>query len=368
MRASHGVFIALLILFALIALYAFYYGPYPAYVPLGDPSAYKNTYIHVPVAVASYVLFTIGMAYSALYLYRKRVAYWEKSRAYIAVGLVLATLTLVQGSLWAKESWGTYWNWDPRETGVLLLWLAYLVWLAVSKSIPDREKAMRISSAYAVAAYATVPFSFLLPYVTSSLHPRVQETSQMMGGEAAALLPLSIVAGVALGIALAEFFLKSRDGSRESRLVGYAGILVLLVLAASIMPAALPYLKGGLTGCQLEPGGSAEIMGVVVEADVWGESVKMEVQGGSCTASVTAPPSSIHLAPLVVTLPGGEGEHVTIKGHTVLIKGVAEENTVIRATEVIVLENWSVIANVFLLAITLIALVAYSTVAGRMRK
>lgn len=33
------------------------------------------------------------------------------------------------GALWAKEAWGTYWSWDPKETWAAATWLAYLVYI-----------------------------------------------------------------------------------------------------------------------------------------------------------------------------------------------------------------------------------------------
>ena len=33
------------------------------------------------------------------------------------------------GALWAKEAWGHYWSWDPKETWAAITWLAYLVYI-----------------------------------------------------------------------------------------------------------------------------------------------------------------------------------------------------------------------------------------------
>ncbi len=42
--------------------------------------------------------------------------------AFLCVGMLF-------GALWAKEAWGTYWSWDPKETWAAATWLAYLVWI-----------------------------------------------------------------------------------------------------------------------------------------------------------------------------------------------------------------------------------------------
>jgi ABC-type transport system involved in cytochrome c biogenesis permease subunit len=47
----------------------------------------------------------------------------------VLVGLPLLTCGLLFGAFWAKEAWGHYWTWDPKETWAFLTWGAYLVYL-----------------------------------------------------------------------------------------------------------------------------------------------------------------------------------------------------------------------------------------------
>jgi cytochrome c-type biogenesis protein CcsB len=43
----------------------------------------------------------------------------------IAVGLPLLSLGIITGAMWAKEAWGAYWQWDPKETAALFSWIIY---------------------------------------------------------------------------------------------------------------------------------------------------------------------------------------------------------------------------------------------------
>lgn len=43
----------------------------------------------------------------------------------IAVGLPLLTIGIITGAWWAKEAWGAYWQWDPKETAALVSWIVY---------------------------------------------------------------------------------------------------------------------------------------------------------------------------------------------------------------------------------------------------
>jgi ABC-type transport system involved in cytochrome c biogenesis permease subunit len=49
----------------------------------------------------------------------------------VLVGLPLLTCGLLFGAFWAKEAWGHYWTWDPKETWAFLTWSAYLVYLHI---------------------------------------------------------------------------------------------------------------------------------------------------------------------------------------------------------------------------------------------
>ena len=47
----------------------------------------------------------------------------------IGIGFPLLTLGILSGSVWANEAWGSYWNWDPKETWSLITWLIFAIYL-----------------------------------------------------------------------------------------------------------------------------------------------------------------------------------------------------------------------------------------------
>ncbi len=47
----------------------------------------------------------------------------------INIGYAFLTFGLLFGALWAKEAWGHYWTWDPKETWAFISWLGYLVYI-----------------------------------------------------------------------------------------------------------------------------------------------------------------------------------------------------------------------------------------------
>ncbi len=171
----------LLIIDAILSYLVVTRAPIPASVPLGSPAAYLNVYLHVPIAWATYVLLITGFVLSIIYLIKGDEKYDRYASAFIYTALVYAFLTLITGSMWALESWGSSWNWDPRETAVLLMFIAYLVYVAIRYSIRDPERRASISAVYAIAAFASLPISFLAPYIVQgSLHPTMSSTKSFI--------------------------------------------------------------------------------------------------------------------------------------------------------------------------------------------
>ena len=82
----------------------------------------------------------------------------------------LATIT---GSIWARFSWGTFWNWDPRETSIFILLLIYAAYFMLRSLLEESDdKKARIAAVYNIIAFVSVPFlMFVVPRITQSLHP-----------------------------------------------------------------------------------------------------------------------------------------------------------------------------------------------------
>ncbi|MBK8808199.1 MAG: cytochrome c biogenesis protein CcsA [Bacteroidales bacterium] len=62
------------------------------------------------------------------------------ARSLVRAGFAFLTLGLLFGALWAKEAWGHYWTWDPKEVWALLTWLAYMLYLHATYYYPQKTK------------------------------------------------------------------------------------------------------------------------------------------------------------------------------------------------------------------------------------
>ena len=86
---------------------------------------------HVIVYMFAYALLGAAAVMAVYLLVRQR---WSQQETEITdnlvyVGLAFLTFGMLFGALWAKEAWGHYWSWDPKETWAAITWLAYLVYI-----------------------------------------------------------------------------------------------------------------------------------------------------------------------------------------------------------------------------------------------
>ncbi len=116
------------------ASFLFYSDPTGAMMP-----ALKShwLYIHVSLAALGETFFTVGFVSSLLYLAKRRTADSRSLEAldrltYKAVSMGFPLFTagaMVAGAVWAKQAWGAYWSWDPKEVLSLVVWLVYAIYL-----------------------------------------------------------------------------------------------------------------------------------------------------------------------------------------------------------------------------------------------
>lgn len=58
-----------------------------------------------------------------------QIDYW--SYRIIGIGFPLLTLGILSGAVWANEAWGSYWNWDPKETWAFITWVIFAIYLHI---------------------------------------------------------------------------------------------------------------------------------------------------------------------------------------------------------------------------------------------
>ena len=129
-------------------------------------------YFHFPSALVTCIALGWSMIHSILFLVRRDLGHDDHAAAAAELGLLFCVGATVSGSMWAKSMWGSYWNWDPRETSIFFLLLIYAAYLALRSAIDDPGRRARLASIYSAIAFVSVPFlMFVVPRIYFSLHP-----------------------------------------------------------------------------------------------------------------------------------------------------------------------------------------------------
>ncbi len=129
-------------------------------------------FFHVPQAWVATLSFLLSMVASCMYLARRRVRSDYLALSAAELGLLFCILATATGSIFAKATWGSFWNWDPRETSIVILLMIYGAYFALRSAVPDPEKRRVFAAVYSILAFVTVPFLvFVVPRITASLHP-----------------------------------------------------------------------------------------------------------------------------------------------------------------------------------------------------
>lgn len=165
-----------LILWLAAVLYSIFFIVPPAE---GMGNLVRIAFFHISVAWVSVLAFLLSAYWAAQYLRKRDIEYDWKSSASARLGLIFCLLATVSGAVFAKFTWGSYWNWDPRQTTIFILLLIYGAYMALRSAINDKEQQARVSAVYALLSFLTVPFLvFIIPRFYFSLHPEPVINSQ----------------------------------------------------------------------------------------------------------------------------------------------------------------------------------------------
>lgn len=171
-----------LMIFLLLLVASF---SHKSFAPL--PPALQSVWlpIHGGVSLVAYGFLTLAFCGSLMYLLlerelkSKRFGYFfarfpslgaldQLNHHCLLAGFAFLTVGIVTGSLWARQAWGTYWQWDPKETWSLITWCVYLVQLHQRLTVGWRGKK---AAAMSVLGFIGVLFTLWgVTYLLGGVH------------------------------------------------------------------------------------------------------------------------------------------------------------------------------------------------------
>jgi cytochrome c-type biogenesis protein CcsB len=145
--------------------------------------------IHAGVAVIAYGFLALAFCGGIMYLLQEREL---KSKRFgfffsrlpsldaldqlnshcLTTGFVFLTLGIITGSVWARQAWGTYWQWDPKETWSLITWFLYAAQIHQRFTAGWRGKRAAVM---AIVGFASVIFTLWgVTYLLGGVHSYAQ--------------------------------------------------------------------------------------------------------------------------------------------------------------------------------------------------
>ena len=140
----------------------------PPEAMMGDVG--RILYVHVPTAWLALLTYFIAFIAACGALASGRDGWDATTEAAVEVGVVLTGLLLFQGSMWAKQNWGTYWTWDPRLTTTTIMGVAFAGVLVLRALVHDHDRRRTLSSVATILAFVDVPIVYMSVKWWKSLH------------------------------------------------------------------------------------------------------------------------------------------------------------------------------------------------------
>ncbi|HVS15023.1 MAG TPA: cytochrome c biogenesis protein CcsA [Thermoanaerobaculia bacterium] len=164
-------------------------------------------YVHVPTAWSMLLASTFAFGWAIASLWTGRERYDALLAAAVEVTVVLATLMLATGSLFARPTWGVWWDWDVRLTTSLLGLVLFAGILGLRAFVDEPSRRATWTAVATIVAYVDIPLIYFGVRWWRSIH-QVQSSPETVSS--GMVLPWRINAFAVLFIALWLIALRSR--------------------------------------------------------------------------------------------------------------------------------------------------------------
>jgi heme exporter protein C len=152
-----------------------------------DTAPYESTmglvqrifYFHVPNAVLMMVVSSACGVASAMYIARRRPVADYVALATAELAVVLGAIVLLTGPLWARKSWGVWWDWEPRLTSTLIMWLVFSSYLLLRRF--GGAGSELLAAAVGIFGAVLTPFVYWSVNLWRTLHPKTSVLPTLPG-------------------------------------------------------------------------------------------------------------------------------------------------------------------------------------------
>jgi heme exporter protein C len=132
--------------------------------------AQRIMYLHIPSILTAYLSFFIVFVGSCLYLWKREARDDILAHSAAEIGTLLTALTIVEGAIWGKPTWGVWWTWDARLTLTAILLLIFTGYLMLRVLIEDENRAAVSSAVVGIIGFLDIPLIHMSVYWWRTLH------------------------------------------------------------------------------------------------------------------------------------------------------------------------------------------------------
>jgi heme exporter protein C len=169
----------------------------PAERHMGDVQ--RIMYVHVPTAWNAMLVLTAAFVFAIATVWSGKSKWDAMMTGATEAGVVMGALLIAQGMIWAKPTWGIWWDWDVRLTTTLIMVVLYAGILVLRSFVEDSERRATWSAVAVIVGYVDVPLVYFCVRWWRSLH-QIQSTPETVSS--AMILPLRINSFAILFIAI----------------------------------------------------------------------------------------------------------------------------------------------------------------------
>jgi len=154
-----------------IAIFAgLYWGLIEAPPDARQGETQRIMYLHIPSILTAYLAFFIVFVGSCLYLWKGERRDDVLAHSAAEIGVLFTGLTIIEGSIWGKPTWGVWWTWDARLTLTAILFLIFVAYLLLRAFTEDERRGAVSGAVLGIIGFLDIPLIHMSVYWWRTLH------------------------------------------------------------------------------------------------------------------------------------------------------------------------------------------------------
>ncbi len=127
-------------------------------------------YLHLPSILTAYLSYFLVFVGSGMYLWKREKRDDILAHSAAEIGVLFTALTIIEGSIWGRTTWGVWWTWDARLTLTAILLLIYVGYLMLRSLIEDEDRAAVAGAVLGIIGFLDIPLIHMSVYWWRTLH------------------------------------------------------------------------------------------------------------------------------------------------------------------------------------------------------